>query len=104
MPKSEGPLFNLGKDIVNQPGKNGKTTLLACLPDQPGILAAFLQEFHNAEINLTKIESRPVRGDKNFSYWFFIELDGHRYDPAVQQILEKHQQSVRCLGSYIKAL
>ncbi|WP_017730143.1 prephenate dehydratase [Nafulsella turpanensis] len=94
----------LAKDIVNQPGKNDKTTLLAHLPDQPGSLAAFLQDFHKASINLTKIESRPVRGEKSFNYWFFIEFDGHRDDPAVQQILEKHQQSVRWLGSYVKML
>lgn len=94
----------LAKDIVNQPGKNDKTTLLARLSDQPGSLAAFLQDFHSAGINLTKIESRPVRGDKSFNYWFFIELDGHRNNPAVQQVLEKHRQSVRWLGSYVKML
>lgn len=94
----------LAKDIINQPGKQDKTTLLANLPDEPGSLAGFLQEFYKAGINLTKVESRPIKGDKNFKYWFFIEFDGHRNDEIVQQILEKHQQSVRWLGSYVKML
>lgn len=94
----------LAKDIENQPGHNDKTTIIAKLPDEPGSLAALLQEFYVAGVNLTKIESRPVRGDKNFAYWFFIEFDGHRKDPAVKEIMERHRQNVRWLGSYVKAV
>lgn len=94
----------LAKDIVNQPGKQDKTTILAHLPDEPGSLANFLQKFYDAGINLTKVESRPIKGNRNFKYWFFIEFDGHRNDPAVQQILEQHKQAVRWLGSYVKML
>ena len=94
----------LGKDIENQPGKNDKTSIIARLPDEPGSLAALLQEFYAAKINLTKIESRPVRGDKNFSYWFFIEFDGHRKDPAIQQIMDNHRHNIQWIGSYVKML
>ena len=93
----------LAKDIINQQGKQDKTTLIVHLPDKPGSLAAFLQEFYNAGINLRKVESRPIKGDKNFKYWFYIEFDGHRNDPAVKEIMEKHQQA-RWLGSYVKML
>lgn len=94
----------LAKDFENQPGTNDKTTIIAKLPDEPGSLASLLQEFYVAGVNLTKIESRPVRGDKNFSYWFYIEFDGHRKDPAIQEILDRHRQNVRWLGSYVKVL
>lgn len=92
----------LAKDIENQPSHSDKTTVVARLPDKPGSLAGLLQEFFVADVNLTKVESRPVRGDKNFSYWFFIEFDGHRNDPPIQQILENHRQDIRWLGSYVK--
>lgn len=94
----------LAKDFVNQPSKADKTSIMARLPNEPGSLASFLQVFYKAGVNLTKLESRPVRGDKNFTYWFFIEFDGHRDDALIQDILQAHQSSVRWLGSYVKQL
>ena len=94
----------LAKDFVNQKGKHDKTTILAKLPDKPGGLVNFLQDFHQRNINLTKIESRPVRGERSFATWFYIEFDGHRDDEAVQEILNKYEDNVIWLGSYVKAL
>lgn len=94
----------LAKDFENQPGKLNKTTLIAHLANKPGSLANFLQDFYSREINLTKIESRPVRGNKQFTAWFYIEFDGHKNDEAVKEILNIHQESVIWLGSYAKML
>lgn len=94
----------LAKDFVNQKGQQDKTTILAKLPDKPGSLVSFLQDFHLRNINLTKIESRPVRGDRSFAAWFYIEFDGHRDDAAVQEILTKYEQQLIWLGSYVKSL
>ena len=43
-------------------------SVLVQLPDGHGVLANFLQEFHNAKINLTKLESRPARQGTDFKY------------------------------------
>lgn len=94
----------LAKDFINQKGKQDKTTILAKLPDKPGSLVSFLQDFHMRNINLTKIESRPVRGDRSFATWFYIEFDGHRDDAPVQEILQKYEDNLIWLGSYVKAL
>lgn len=94
----------LAKDFVNQKGQQDKTTILAKLPEKPGSLVSFLQEFQQRNINLTKIESRPVRGDRGFAAWFYIEFDGHRNDEAVQEILNKYEDRLIWLGSYVKAL
>lgn len=92
----------ISKDFLNQKGKGDKTTILAKLSHQPGALVNFLQEFHNANINLTKIESRPAKKRKSFKYWFLIDFEGHYEDEAVKNILEKYKENIKLLGSYPK--
>ena len=94
----------LAKDFVNQPSGRDKTTLIARLPntESPGVLAEFLQEFNRRKINLTKIESRPLREGATFRYWFLLECEGHASDPALQEILNHHSAEVKLLGSYVR--
>ena len=94
----------LAKDFENQPSGHDKTTLIARLPntDSPGVLAEFLQEFNARRINLTKIESRPLREGATFRSWFLIECEGHASDPALQDILNRHAAEVKLLGSYVR--
>jgi prephenate dehydratase len=51
-----------------------KCSLILSLPHQPASLYALLGEFAALNINLTKIESRPVPG-KPFEYSFHIDLE-----------------------------
>ncbi len=94
----------LAKDFVNQPSGHDKTTLVARLPDteRPGVLAAFLQEFDARQINLTKIESRPLRDGATFRYWFLIDCEGHAQDEAVREVLNHHAADIKWLGSYVR--
>jgi chorismate mutase/prephenate dehydratase len=92
----------ISKEFMNQNSGNDKTSLVVDLPDKPGSLASFLQEFNEKQINLTKIESRPTRADEKFRSWFYIDFDGHYEDERVQEILQKHQSHVKWLGSYLK--
>lgn len=92
----------ISKNFLNQKGDRDKTTILAKVSDEPGSLANFLQDFHKAGINLSKIESRPSKNDKSFSYWFLIDFDGHFEDDNVKQVLNKHKKHVKNLGSYVK--
>ena len=94
----------LAKDFKNQPSGHDKTTIIARLAntESPGVLAEFLQEFNARRINLTKIESRPLRDGATFRYWFLIECEGHADEPALQEILNHHAAEVKLLGSYVR--
>lgn len=94
----------LAKNFQNQPSGQDKTTLIARLPDtlKPGVLATFLQEFNERSINITKIESRPLRNGATFQYWFLLECEGHAQEPALKEILANHATDLKCLGSYIR--
>lgn len=92
----------ISKDFVNQQSGNDKTTIIAKLPDIAGSLANFLLDFNTYKVNLNKIESRPSREDAEFKTWFYIEFDGHFEDENIQSILNKHQESIRVLGSCVK--
>jgi chorismate mutase / prephenate dehydratase len=94
----------LAKNFVNQRVKDSKTTIVVRLAGdtQAGSLANFLNDFNQAHINLSKIESRPAKQDKKFTYWFFIEFDGHFEDEAVATVLARHRDSIKWIGSYVK--
>jgi chorismate mutase/prephenate dehydratase len=92
----------LSKNFVNQSSQNDKTTFIAKITDQAGSLADLLDEFRAAKINLTKIESRPIKHLAAFKYWFLIEFDGHFADKNVQPIMEKYQDVLKFMGSYVK--
>jgi prephenate dehydratase len=70
--------------------------------DHPGALVEALHEFSSREVNLTRIESRPLRQGLG-RYMFFIDLDGALAAPAVSDAVEALRgkaDNVRVLGSY----
>ncbi|HET8813834.1 MAG TPA: prephenate dehydratase [Solirubrobacterales bacterium] len=70
--------------------------------DHPGALVDALSEFSTREINLTRIESRPMRQGLG-RYMFFCDLEGKVDDAVVSEAiaqLESKAESVRILGSY----
>jgi prephenate dehydratase len=70
--------------------------------DHPGALVEALQEFSGREINLSRIESRPLRQGLG-RYMFFCDLEGAVNDHPVAEALEALRakaESVRILGSY----
>ncbi len=70
--------------------------------DHPGALVDALREFSGREINLTRIESRPLRQGLG-RYMFFCDLDGSTDDEQVSAAIEalrSKAESVRVLGSY----
>ncbi len=96
----------LGRDILNGKGTVDKTTIVAKIPntDKPGVLVDFLQEFKEAGINLTKIESRPAKIGTTFRYWFLIDFEGHHDDAHIAEILQRHRAYVKSLGSYTRLI
>jgi prephenate dehydratase len=70
--------------------------------DHPGALVDALLEFSTREINLSRIESRPLRQGLG-RYMFFCDLEGGLEDEAVAEALaalRDKAESVRILGSY----
>jgi prephenate dehydratase len=70
--------------------------------DHPGALVEALQEFSSRGVNLSRIESRPLRRGLG-RYMFFCDLEGSTSDSAVAEAVEalrKKAESVRLLGSY----
>jgi prephenate dehydratase len=70
--------------------------------DHPGALVDALSEFSSRGINLTRIESRPLRQGLG-RYMFFCDLEGKTTDPTVAEAIERLRakaESVRILGSY----
>tara|TARA_B100000482_G_scaffold16196_1_gene10978 strand:+ start:933 stop:1997 length:1065 start_codon:yes stop_codon:yes gene_type:complete len=84
-------------DVIS---KKDKTSILVNLSDGHGVLAEFLQEFHDAKINLTKLESRPAKKGTDFKYVFYIDFEGHYLDNNFQIIYKRYEKNIKLLGSY----
>jgi len=70
--------------------------------DHPGALVDALSEFSNRGINLSRIESRPLRQGLG-RYMFFCDLEGKEDEASVAEAigeLRKKAESTRILGSY----
>jgi prephenate dehydratase len=70
--------------------------------DHPGALVEALTEFSRREVNLTRIESRPLRRGLG-RYMFFIDLEGSASDAVVAEAIDALRtkaETVRILGSY----
>jgi prephenate dehydratase len=70
--------------------------------DHPGALVDALREFSSRAVNLSRIESRPLRQGLG-RYMFFCDLEGAANDEAVSEAIEalrRKAESVRILGSY----
>jgi prephenate dehydratase len=71
----------------------------------PGWLVRCLSEFASRDVNLTKIESRPLRSALGH-YLFHVDLEGRAADDAVADAvaaLATHCAKVRVLGTYAVA-
>lgn len=91
----------------NSPSVSGadRTSLLLGLLDRPGALNEILTVLSNENINLAKIESRPVKG-KLWKYQFFIDMLGHKDDEKIARGCERLREICsyfEWLGSYPSA-
>ena len=83
------------------PGAN-KISLMAYLPHKPGSLFRLISKFAAQELNLTKLESRPVPG-REFEYMFYFDFDGSVRAPSVLRLLgelEADTDTLFFLGNY----
>ena len=91
--------------IANAPtkeDKRDKTSILFTLPDKPGALARVLSSLANQNINMTKLESRPFKGEK-WKYVFFTDLECDMSNAEYQSLLTSLREqchTLRVLGTY----
>ncbi len=72
------------------------------LPHESGSLYHLLSHFIYNDLNMTRIESRPVEG-KSWEYRFFIDFEGNLADAAVKNAirgLREESRNLRILGNY----
>lgn len=72
--------------------------------DECGSLYRLLSHLIFNDLNMSKIESRPVEGG-NWEYRFFIDIDGNLAEPAVKNAirgLREESKNLRILGNYYK--
>ena len=91
----------IGKTQVEKTGKD-KSSFLIQTPNKPGSLMSVLKPFDEKKINLSKIETRPSRGNIN-SHDFFVDCEGHIKDQklriAIKEVIDTGA-IVRNFGSY----
>jgi len=78
------------------------TAIVMSVNDAPGALHAVLKQFADRDINLSKIQSRPMTGE-TWAYLFLVEVAGHVTDRNVVTALEEVKRLtkfVKVLGSY----
>ena len=91
----------IGDKTLNATTKD-RTSILLQIPHKPGALSDALQTFKQNKINLTWIESFPLRGPES-GYIFFIDCEGHRKDLKVKRTLDDLESlavRLEVLGSY----
>ncbi len=91
----------IGRESVFVQDSN-KIALCIELSHECGSLYRILSHFLFNGLNMTQIESRPMK-DKNWEYRFFIDIEGNLEDPAVQNALrgiQEEAKSVRVLGNF----
>lgn len=72
------------------------------VPHQSGSLYHMLSHFIYNNLNMTKIESRPIE-DRNWEYRFFIDIEGNLADSAVKNALRglrDEARNMKILGNY----
>jgi prephenate dehydratase len=86
-------------------GEADKLSLVFQLAHLPGALCRALEPFARRNINMLKIESRPVHG-RPWQYRFYLDLQASKSEPEVVEALaglEKDSVELRILGAYASA-
>jgi prephenate dehydratase len=83
-------------------GRNSKTSLVFSTSNNAGALFRAMACFALRDLNLTKIESRPLRG-KPWEYLFYVDFHGSVAEKSAQNALanlQEYAQFMKLLGSY----
>ncbi|MCJ7812796.1 prephenate dehydratase [bacterium] len=87
---------------LNNPKQGGKTSIVFSTKNIPGALFKSLSVFALRDINLLKIESRPLRKGP-WEYWFYLDFEGSIEEKACRNAinhLKEITDFLKILGSY----
>ncbi len=91
----------ISKNLEIYPGAD-RTSIMIMTDHKPGALYKLLSRFYALDINLTKLESRPLP-DRDFEFMFYFDLETSVYSPEFITLigeLEASCEQFRYLGSY----
>ncbi len=95
----------ISKNLEIYPGAD-RTSLQVITTDEPGSLYKVLARFYSFDINLSKLESRPLP-DREFDYSFYFDMDCPVSAPEFRRLLSSLDdvcEEFRYLGSYSEVL
>lgn len=78
-----------------------KISIMFTLPNKPNALCSVLTKFANLDINLTKIESRPIGSD--FEFMFYLDFEASLADDKVANLVKSLKNELEFfafLGNY----
>jgi len=79
-----------------------KTSIVMATSHTPGSLVEALNVFRKSNVNLTKLESRPIIGNP-WEEMFYLDFEGNITNELVQKVLDElgqHTRFMKVLGSY----
>ena len=100
-PQNVTRFLAIGKSAADPTGKD-KTAMLFSLRHEPGALHKVLEPIAQRNINMTRIESRPMK-TRNWEYLFFVDLEGHEEDSNMREAVREmqgHCAFIKRLGSF----
>lgn len=92
----------LGRGEQPPTGRDRTSIAFTFAADRPGSLAGVLNAFAAANVNCTKIESRPTKATFG-EYVFLIDFEGHVDDPEMRDVLARVEplcSDLKVFGSY----
>lgn len=81
---------------------SNKISMMLTIPHKPGCLNDIIQNFAQKNINMLKIESRPMK-DRPWEYYFYIDIEGNLNYPNVLNVVQNIQEIslyFKILGNY----
>ncbi len=96
----------IGRDTPAPSGQDLTSAVFTVHRDQAGALHDLLGPFARHGVNLTAVQSRPMKG-KPWEYVFIVDMEGHQDDPEVRRALDEAAAtaaSYKVLGSFPRAL
>ena len=96
----------VGRATPAPSGQDLTSAIFTVRRDQSGALHNLLGPFAKNGVNLTAVQSRPIKG-KPWEYNFIVDMEGHQNDPAVRRALDEAAEvaaSHKVLGSFPRAL